>query len=222
LDRGEGTRRARERRTTAQEGGESWRAGYVILPLAVVVGLCQLFIPTDLIPSDLFSPHLVPPHRDRAASSEWRPDQAAAATPSDASGFAGTANTGGAIGAAEAAPPPAPPPPPIRVLIHHAAGPRNALPALQLAAYLQVQGFVVEEIRAVQSDVERPSVSYFFESDQPDSDRLVEAVDAFLARAPLPAPARADDFSHASPKPERGSMEVLLPSLAAASESRSS
>jgi hypothetical protein len=207
---GKGNSRADKRRGIEHGGREPWRAGYVILPLAVVVGLCQLLIPPDLIQS--VSAHLVPSHRDRPASSELPADQAAAATPSDVTIDANEA---------DGATPPAAPAP-VRVLIHHATGARNALPAMQLAAYLQLQGFVVDEIRPVESEVERPSVRYFFASDQPDSHRLVEAVDAFLAEAPVQAPAAADDFSHASPKPQPRSMEVLLPPLAAAGERRSS
>jgi hypothetical protein len=207
---GNGEDSAHKRRATQRGGGESWRAGYVILPLAVVVGLCQLLIPPALLPS--VSAHLLPTHPDRLGWSERPREQAA--TPSDMDGRPGSARVEGAGSPVAAAP--------VRVLIHHAAGARNALPAMQLAAYLQGQGFVVDEIRAVESEVERPSVRYFFASDQPDSHRLVEAVGAFLAEAPVQAPAEADDFSHASPKPQRRSMEVLLPPLAAAGERRSS
>ncbi len=124
------------------------------------------------------------------------------------------AGTGGADGAGAAQPTAAPGP--VRVLINHAAGTKNALPAMQLATHLRERGFVVDNIRAVESEVERPSVRYFFEGDQPDSHRLVEAVGAFLSQAPVRAPTEAEDFSHASPRAQRGRMEVWLPTMAAA------
>jgi hypothetical protein len=99
---------------------------------------------------------------------------------------------------------------PTRVFIHHRAGTRNALPAIQLAAYLQEHGFAVTDIRAVDSQIEQPSVRYFFEGDRPDSRRLVKAIAAFFAKAPGQAP-EAVDFSHLSPKPQRGNLEVWLP-----------
>lgn len=208
----EHTQVAHERRATARGGDGSWRAGYVILPLAALVGLCQLLVPTDLIPSDLVSPWLIPAHRERVAGNEGRAQEAVAATPPAVSEPA--ADAGGAEANAE--------PAPVRVLIHHPAGARNALPAMQLATYLQGRGFVVDAIRAVEFEVERPSVRYFFASDQPDTDRLVEAVGDFLAEEPVRAPAEADDFRDAPSKPERGSMEVWLPPVAAAVVSRSS
>jgi hypothetical protein len=107
-------------------------------------------------------------------------------------------------------------------LIHHAPGPRNALRAIQLAAYLQESGFAVVEIRAVESTIERPSVRYFFADDRAHSDDLAETVGAFSAEAADWAPAEVDDFTGALPKPRRGSIEVWLPSPAAAHERMSS
>ena len=182
----------------------SWPAGYVIVPIALAVGSLQVLIPS-------------------ASERGGWPQDRHQASPSEA-----TATTAdGAIGAPQAAlplPNPRPlassndpadettalAPGPTRVFIHHRAGIRNALPAIQLAAYLQEHGFAVTDIRAVDSQIEQPSVRYFFEGDRPDSRRLVEAIAAFFAKAPGRAP-EAVDFSHLSPKPQRGNLEVWLP-----------
>jgi hypothetical protein len=203
--------RARERRAK-ERARETWRAGYVILPLAFVVGLCQLFIPTDLIPSDLVPPHLMRSHLDRDRWTEARVEPGSASAAPSAR-VDRSATTSAADDADEIAPPRTATP--VRVSIHHALGPRNALPAIQLAAYLQGRGFAVAQIRAVESEVERPSVRYFFAGDRADSDRLAETVAAFFAKAADWAPAEVDDFSGALAKPQRGSIEVWLPPSAA-------
>jgi hypothetical protein len=100
---------------------------------------------------------------------------------------------------------------PIRVFIHHSDSPADTEPALQLAAYLQAQGFEVAGVRTVGAAIERPSVRYFFDHDRPGSRRLVEAIGSFFAGAPDLAPETASDFSHFSPKPRLGNVEVWLP-----------
>ena len=70
------------------------------------------------------------------------------------------------------------------------------------------------DIRPVDFEIERPSVRYFFDGDQPGSRQLVEAIGAFYAKAPGRAPDEAADFSHFSPKPRRGNIEVWLPAPA--------
>ncbi len=107
-----------------------------------------------------------------------------------------------------AALPPSPVAAPIRVFIHHTAG--DAVPAIQLAAFLETHGFDVADIRSVRFDIEQPSVRYFFDSDQPACRRLVEAVDAFFAKARGRAPAQATDFTAFSPKPGPGNVEIWL------------
>jgi hypothetical protein len=117
------------------------------------------------------------------------------------------------------APPPVVEPPPsvaesprsvaaIRVFIHHTAG--DAVPAIQLAAFLETHGFDVADIRPVRFDIEQSSVRYFFDRDQPEVRRLVEALRAFFAKAPARAPDRATDFTFFSPKPRRGNVEIWL------------
>lgn len=181
----------------------SWRAGYVIVPIALIVGSLQVLIPS---------------HRDglgsleaeraaKAPQAERQPQESPLPDPRPL--------VNGPSAADEAAVAPIP----IQVVIHHAAGARNALPAIQLAAFLQTRGFDVSDIRPVDVEIERPSVRYFFAGDQPETRRLVEAIAAFFAKAPDQAPHEAADLSHSSPKPRRGNIEVWLPPAAGGSQS---
>jgi hypothetical protein len=191
----------------------------VILPLAFVVGLCQLFIPTDLIPSDLVPSPLVRSYLARDRGTEDRHDptsEPAAPSPSAArSATASPAAEADKIGPSSVSAP-------LRVSIHHARGTGNALPAIRLAVYLQGRGFAVAGIREVESEIERPSVRYFFAGDRAEGDRLAETVGAFYAETADAATAEVDDFSRALPKPPRGSIEVWLPPSSAASQHMSS
>lgn len=192
----------------------SWPAGYVIVPVALVVGTLQVLIPAA---------------SDRGG---WLQDSKAplsGATSSTAHGSVGAPQAerqpqgtplpnprplpGSASAADEAT---ADASTPIQVLILHAAGAANALPAIQLAAFLQARGFDVTDIRPVDVEIERPSVRYFFDGDESESRRLVEALGAFFAEAPDRAPGEAADFSQFAPKPRRGKIEVWLPPPAAA------
>jgi hypothetical protein len=103
-------------------------------------------------------------------------------------------------------------PTPIRIAIHYAAGTDNVLSAMQLAAYLRDQGFEVSDIRPADIEVERPSVRYLFDGDQPGARPLIEAMAAFFAEAPEEEVA---DLSQTSPKPSEGKVEVWLPPPAA-------
>jgi formylglycine-generating enzyme required for sulfatase activity len=201
----------------------SWPAGYVIVPIALVVGSLQVLIPSasdrggwsqdrhQASPSDATSstadgaigapqagpqPQTLPESIGRSAQRQGLP----LPNPTPLASSAGLADEATAVGAA-----------PTRVLIHHPVGTQNAIPAIQLAAYLLAHGFAVTDIRAVDSHIEQPSVRYFFERDQPDSDRLVEAIGAFFAKAPGLAPHEAINLSHLSPKPQQGNIEVWLP-----------
>jgi hypothetical protein len=109
--------------------------------------------------------------------------------------------------------PPASVAPAIRVFIHHTAGAGNAVPAIQLAAFLEVRGFDVAAIRPVEVQIDRPGVRYFFERDHPDAQRLVEAISGFFAKHPDQAPKLASDFTHSAPEPSQGTVEVWLPSV---------
>jgi hypothetical protein len=106
--------------------------------------------------------------------------------------------------------PPAPVAGPIRVFIHHTAGAGNALPAMQLSAFLEVRGFEVAAIRSVEFPIDQPSVRYFFDGDRPRAERLMAAIGAFFAKDPDLAPRRAIGFTHVAPKPSEGDLEVWL------------
>jgi len=97
---------------------------------------------------------------------------------------------------------------PLRIFIHYPAGAGDAVPALQLAAFLQIHRFAVADIRLVDTEIERPTIRYFFAGDRPQSRRLADAINAFFADR---SPYEVADFSHFSPKPRRGNVEVWLP-----------
>jgi hypothetical protein len=211
----------------------SWRVGYVIVPLAILVGSLQVLIPSDAnrggwsqdrrqaSPADAPAPTtegaIDAPRAQRQAQqlpeSTGRSAEPQRAPLPDARPLASSNPPADEATAAG--------PTPMRVFIHHTAGAENALPAIQLAAFLQARGFDVVDIRPVDVEIERPSVRYFFDGDQPESGRLVEAIGAFYAKARGRAPDEAADFSHFSPKPRRGNIEVWLPAPAAG-ESQSS
>jgi len=116
----------------------------------------------------------------------------------------------------EAAATPLPHPPPtisdsLRIFIHYPARRNDAVPAIRLAALLQTRGFPIADIRLVEVEVEQPSVRYFFPDDRADSRRLVDVIDTLL---PHQAPDKVTDFSHFSPKPRPGTVELWLPAAA--------
>jgi hypothetical protein len=174
----------------------SWRAGYVIVPVAIILGLLQVLIPSS---------------RNGIGWPDDHQQQASAPEAPESAKREGNPLTG-SVGAVAL--------PPIQVFIHHTAGAENALAAIQLAAYLETQGFAVGDIRPVDVEIERPAVRCFFESDRPATRRLAAAIDAFFAKAPGEAPVQAADSSHVSPKPPQGTVEVWLPP-SGASESHS-
>jgi hypothetical protein len=162
-----------------------WRAGYVIVPAALVVGVLQLFIASDH-ERDTWS------GRDQAPASDVAPSTSARATSPARIAPAGR-------------------PAPTRVFIVHHAGTRNAVPAIKLAVYLEERGFAVTDIRAVDEPIERPGVRYFSEADQRDSRRLAEAIDAFFAKTPDQRRDEVVDLGHFAPERPRGKVEVWLP-----------
>lgn len=232
----------------------SWPAGYVIVPVALLVGLLQILIPSASIgwlegalqqasASQASAPKTSASQNSEAqlAALQAAAVQAAAADaiaekrhplpppqpePSHEIGPAPTPALSNEIGPGpsdeigstgpapevRASARPAPPAEvPIRVFIHHSDSPADTEPALRLAAYLQAQGFDVAGVRTVGASIERPSVRYFFDHDRPGSRRLVEVIGSFFAEAPDLAPEAASDFSHFSPKPRLGNVEVWLP-----------
>ena len=178
----------------------SWRAGYVILPIAVVVGVLQVLIPsprggTGALEDQRQVSAYAPPVIDEAASAQVEPQAPPLRDPG-----AVTSNEASLVEPAS-----------MRIAILHAAGAENALPAIQLAAFLQEQGFEVTDIRPVHVEIERPSVRYFFDGDQPQTRSLIEAIAAFYAEAPDQAPDELAGLSPLSPQSRRGDIEVWLP-----------
>ena len=67
------------------------------------------------------------------------------------------------------------------------------------------------DIRPVDFNIGNPSVRYFFASDRAASRRLVDELGRFSREAPSRAPDHASDFTHFTPKPRQGNVEVWLP-----------
>lgn len=97
---------------------------------------------------------------------------------------------------------------PLRIFIHYPAHHDDALPAIRLAALLQTRGFPIADIRLVESEIEQPSVRYFFPADRAVGRGLVDVIGTL---DPHLAPDKATDFSHFSPKPRPGTVELWLP-----------
>jgi hypothetical protein len=99
----------------------------------------------------------------------------------------------------------------IRVFIHHfASSDGDAAQAQLLAEHLRRQGFTVADIRPVDFSIGKPSVRYFFEDDRSASEQLVDELGRFLEETGARAPDRASDFTHFTPKPRPGNVEVWL------------
>jgi hypothetical protein len=179
----------------------SWRAGYVIVPVAIMLGLFQILTSSSRDGIGW------PDNHQQQASAPETPESLSQATRPEVRPLPSARPLAGAGATDEAAAPLGP----IHVAILHTAGTGNALAAMQLAADLQTRGFAVTDIRPVDVEIERPAVRYFFESDRPATRRLIAAIDAFFAKAPAKTLAQAADFSHVSPKPPQGSIEVWLP-----------
>jgi hypothetical protein len=105
-----------------------------------------------------------------------------------------------------------PPPDGIRIFIHHTAGREgNAALAQRLAEHLRGQGFAVADIRPVDFSIGKASVRYFFEDDRSASEQVVAELGRVLEEAGARAPDQASDFTHFTPKPRPGNVEVWLP-----------
>ena len=76
--------------------------------------------------------------------------------------------------------------------------------------HLRGQGFTVADIRPVDFGIGKPSVRYFFDDDRSASERLVAELGRFLHDAGARVPDQASDFSHFTPKPRPGNVEVWL------------
>ena len=100
----------------------------------------------------------------------------------------------------------------VRLFIHYgAAETRDAATATRLAEYLRRRGFEVAGIRPVDFLIERPGVRFFFERDHAESERLLEDLGWFFRGQARQAPEQASDFTHYTPKPQPGTIEIWLP-----------
>jgi hypothetical protein len=86
----------------------------------------------------------------------------------------------------------------------------DAALARRLADHLRRAGFTVAGMRPVDFTVEQPSVRYFFEGDRRASQRLVDVLARFFDSARSLVPQRASDFTHHTPRPPAGNVEVWL------------
>jgi hypothetical protein len=108
----------------------------------------------------------------------------------------------------------APDPVGLRLFIHYpAAQVEGAEIAARLAEYLRRRGFEVAAIRPIDLLVERPGVRYFFDRDYAESERLLDELGWFFRGMPWAAPARASDFTHYTPRPSPGTVEIWLPAV---------
>jgi hypothetical protein len=99
----------------------------------------------------------------------------------------------------------------IRIFIHYAATDvEDAALARRLADHLRRTGFTVAGMRPVDFTIEQPSVRYFFEGDRRASQRLIDVLAEFFDGAWSLVPQRASDFTHHTPRPRAGSVEVWL------------
>jgi hypothetical protein len=106
----------------------------------------------------------------------------------------------------------APPPDEIRIFIHHTADREgDAALAQRLAEHLRSQGFAVADIRPVDFSIGKASVRYFFEDDRSASEQVIAELGRVLEDAGARAPDQASDFTHFTPKPRPGNVEVWLP-----------
>jgi hypothetical protein len=103
-------------------------------------------------------------------------------------------------------------PPGIRLFIHYgAAGSGDAATAARLAQYLGRRGFEVAGIRPVELHIGSADLRYFFEGDLAESERLLDDLGWFFRGMPERAPQRASDFTHYTPRPRPGNVEIWLP-----------
>ena len=100
----------------------------------------------------------------------------------------------------------------VRLFIHYgAAQVGDAATATRLAEYLRRRGFEVAAIRPVEFVIERPGVRFFFARDQAESERLIEDLGWFFRGVSRRAPEQPSDFTHYTPKPNPGTVEIWLP-----------
>jgi hypothetical protein len=103
-------------------------------------------------------------------------------------------------------------PPPARVFIHYSAvnaGSRDR--AERLADTLRRQGFRIAGLRSVPFQIGEPSVRYFFPDNAADADALVQLSSNTLPRLAGLADQGPTDFTHFSPKPQPGTLEIWIP-----------
>jgi hypothetical protein len=99
-----------------------------------------------------------------------------------------------------------------RVFVHHTAGNEaDAAAARALADRLGREGFAVAAVRPVPLRIRAGSVRYYFARDGDVARALRAACNAHLTPGPR-CPRGPLDFSHFSPKPAQGTVEIWLSS----------
>lgn len=94
----------------------------------------------------------------------------------------------------------------IRVFIHHTTSGANPAAAENLAEQLRRAGFIIAAIRPVLFRINNGGVRYFFPQDRGEARRLLEVTNRLrgeTTRGPT-------DFTHYTPKPSPGTVELWL------------
>lgn len=99
----------------------------------------------------------------------------------------------------------------IRLFIHYTRSPRTAATAEDLAERLRRTGFTVAAIRPVPFRIGNGGVRYFFPQDRSESRRLLDVVSRLPDIDAGIGPRSLADFTHYSPKPAPGTVELWLP-----------
>jgi hypothetical protein len=100
----------------------------------------------------------------------------------------------------------------IRVFIRYTKGrPGDAATVARLAEYLGRRGFQVAAIRPVGFQIRSADVRYFFDRDLAESQRLLGDLGWFFHGTPQRVPHEVRDFTHYTPRPRPGNVEIWLP-----------
>ncbi|HEX2529549.1 MAG TPA: hypothetical protein VHL31_25045 [Geminicoccus sp.] len=99
-----------------------------------------------------------------------------------------------------------------RVFIHYSGVDGvSAERAERLATLLRARNYPLVAIRRVPFQIGQPSVRYFFEENRADANQLVQLSSRILPPYLRGAYGRPADFTHFSPKPQPGTLEIWLP-----------
>jgi hypothetical protein len=100
-----------------------------------------------------------------------------------------------------------------RVFIHYSTVDRvSAERAARLAALLREHDYPVVAIRKVPFQIGQPSVRYFFDENQAAANQLVRLSGLVLPPSLRGTYGPPSDFTHFTPKPQPGTVEIWLPS----------